>query len=345
MKKPEIKKKIILAKICEKKPGNIPEIYNMQNIADFGLDYKLYDYQQKALSNILNCLYLYFNNKKKFYELYQNNGLDTDFEKNLHITYADKSFDFYNRFYQKKNSVIPFKNFINRASFWMATGSGKTLVMIKLIQILFNLIQAGEIPKKNILILAPKENILSQIKQQIETFNKSYKLTIKLKSLKNFAKTARQGDMFASESVTVFYYRADNISDKDNVSVKKDAYKQRIDYENILNNGNWYLLLDEAHKGIKDASKRQQYYTALSKNGFLFNFSATFVELIDIVTTVYNFNLKEFIAAGYGKRLKIMNSEYKYFDKKNKEFSEKEREKIILKSLITLAAVKKEKKK
>ena len=42
-----------------------------------------------------------------------------------------------------------------------------------------------------------------------------------------------------------------------------------------------------------------------------------------------NFNLKEFISAGYGKHLKVMNSEYKSFNKrKDKDFNKEEREKI-----------------
>lgn len=342
----EIEKKIILEKFCKIEPPNLPDIYKMQDIANFGLDYKLYDYQQKALTNILNCLYLYFNNKDEFYKLYQRSGLDKEFEEELNITISDLSYKFFKDLYNIDRYIIPFKHFINRASFWMATGSGKTLVMIKLIEILFNLIRANEIPEKNILILAPKDDILNQIKKHIEIFNKSYKLNIKLESLKNFAKASHQRELLSPESLTVFYYRADNISDKENVSFRKDSDKQRIDYESVLNEGRWYVILDEAHKGIKDTSKRQQYYTALSRNGFLFNFSATFTELIDIIATVYNFNLKEFIKAGYGKRLKIMNSEYKSFNKRaEKEFNEKERQKIVLQSLITLTAVKKAKEK
>ena len=34
------------------------------------------------------------------------------------------------------NGHISFQQFINRADFWMATGSGKTLVIIKLVEIL-----------------------------------------------------------------------------------------------------------------------------------------------------------------------------------------------------------------
>ena len=75
----------------------------------------------------------------------------------------------------------------------------------------------------------------------------------------------------------------------------------------------------------------------------LVNFSATFADILDISTTVYNFNLKRFIEAGYGKLIKISNEEYINFNsRRDNELSENEKQKIVLKSLITFSAVKKE---
>lgn len=67
------------------------------------------------------------------------------------------------------------------------------------------------------------------------------------------------------DDVYVFYYRADLLSTEDKEKV--------IDYRKYPRN--WYLILDEAHKGDKTDSKRQAIFTALSKEGFMFNFSAT----------------------------------------------------------------------
>jgi len=80
------------------------------------------------------------------------------------------------------------------------------------------------------------------------------------------------------QDMTVFYYRSDNLSD--------EQKERLIDFHNYENNGKWYLLLDEAHKGDKEDSKRQHIYSILSRAGFLFNFSATFTDPRDILTAM-----------------------------------------------------------
>ena len=56
-------------------------------------------------------------------------------------------------------------------SFWMATGSGKTLVIVKLLEILGKLIKENKIPKKDILFLTYREDLLEQFKNHINEFN------------------------------------------------------------------------------------------------------------------------------------------------------------------------------
>jgi hypothetical protein len=86
------------------------------------------------------------------------------------------------------------------------------------------------------------------------------------------------------------------------------------------------VLLDEAHKGDREDSKRQHIYSILSRNGFLFNFSATFTDPRDIATTVYNFNLSEYIRRGYGKHLLVLQQELRAFkDKEDYSADEKRR--------------------
>jgi hypothetical protein len=136
--------------------------------------------------------------------------------------------------------------------------------------------------------------------------------------------------MFGSQELTVFYYRSDNLSDEQ---------KERIiDFHNYENNGKWYLLLDEAHKGDKDDSKRQHIYNILSRNGFLFNFSATFTDQRDIKTTAAEFNLASFIEKGYGKHISLLKQENRAFRDKE-DFSNEEKQRIVLQSLLTLAYV------
>lgn len=348
---------IILQKLIERERENleIPSEWHYRDLKKFGLNWELFSYQQKAIQDITDFLYLLYrdwnekdkeyekerklgNNKQNIIDLYRNNGLDKELENSLAITEENGNFKFLSDFFPA-GTRIDFKNFINRAAFWMATGSGKTLVMIKLLAVLGDLIDKKIIPQKDILILAPKDGILKQIKEHIDEFNKSTEITINLKNLKEYEKVKNQQSIFSKNEITVFYYRADNIASKDMVAKKKDG--QRLNYESIYNNGNWYLILDEAHKGEKETSKRQQYFMALTKNGFLFNFSATFTDYLDITTTVFDYKLDTFLKEGYGKKLYVADSSFQHFNRRTEnDFSKNDKKDIISQSLIVLALTK-----
>ena len=111
------------------------------------------------------------------------------------------------------------------------------------------------------------------------------------------------------------------------------------DYRTYENNGKWYILLDEAHKGGKEDSKRQAYYKVMAREGFLFNFSATFTDDEDIVTTVKKYNPEEFVKEGHGKNIYLNKQEYDAFRYREHEINHKERQRIVLKSLVTLGFV------
>ena len=258
-----------------------------------------------------------------------------DFSVKKYETRADQakpeerimSLKFFPNLLRRKDEDIPYQRLINRMCFWMATGSGKTLVMVKLVEYLHRLKEHGEIPPYNILILAPSDHLIGQIRRTIEEFNQ-FGLYIDFVHLRESGKTSqvRLGD-----SVTVYYHRSDNLSD-----IQKDALTNYRKYEN---DGKWYVLLDEAHKGGKEDSKRQAYYAIMSRQGFLFNFSATFTDPEDIVTTVKKYNLEEFIKNGHGKNIYLNEREYDVFKHRDQEISHEERRKIVLKSLIALAYV------
>ncbi|WP_018249093.1 DEAD/DEAH box helicase family protein [Orenia marismortui] len=340
-------KKRLLKNIIDDNYINLPEYYHNLNLTRFGLKKKLFDYQIEALKNILTVIHYYYDSKEKLFEKYQNNDT-TSLLKQLNIYQDNDNFDFLKEYYpiNKKNDgtfYIDFKELINRASIWMATGSGKTLVMIKLIELLYKMANKGFIPNKPIMILAPDNDILSQIKEHIMEFNETSDVKINLKSLKEFETSYNMKlDFYSQQSLTIFYYESTNISNKENVSQKSDG--KRIDYESIYNNGNWYILLDEAHKGDSEYSRRQQYYNILSQNGFLFNFSATFTDDIDLVTTAVEFNLSTFVSRGFGKHIKIVDEEFRGFKESQADkLTDEEKQRIILKSLLLFTAIKKNK--
>jgi hypothetical protein len=209
----------------------------------------------------------------------------------------------------------------------MATGSGKTLVIIKLIELLKEIIKRGEIPDYDILFLTYRDDLIEQFKKRLEEYNEGRENKILVYDLKDYEKVKRNS-LFKENFV--FYYKSILFSEKEK--------EKEVDFRNYFNDGKWYIILDEAHKGDKEESKRQHIFSILSKNGFLFNFSATFDDIRDLVTTCFEYNLSTFIEKGYGKKIYISEYEAKAF---KDELKEKDKLKVILKASILLAYIKK----
>lgn len=311
---------------------NLPAKWQDFDFGRFSSDKTLFDFQKQGLQNALKALWLFYkekkSDKKQFFEQYQANGFEANFDYDLsrerksagHLLEFDQD-------YPITNEKITFEHFINRMSFWMATGSGKTLIIVKLIDLLGQLIQRKEIPKNDILFLAHRDDLLEQFKNHVNEFNSfNFETKINLKSLRDYESVKRENSLpFAKNEITVFYYRSDLISDE---------HKEKIvNFKNYDNNGKWYILLDEAHKGDKEDSKRQVLYSILSRNGFLFNFSATFTDPRDYATCVFNFNLSKFIEEGYGKHIYVSQTNVEGFRDKT-DFAPIEKQKIVLKTLI-----------
>ena len=317
---------------------NIPVDWLGVDFKRFSKEKSLFDYQQKALENSLKALYLYYEefkgNKSDFYKHYQNNGLSEDL--NYNVKKESKTIKYlleYDKDFPVIDDKISFEHFINRMSFWMATGSGKTLIIVKLIELLYYLMENNKIPKKDILFLTYRDDLLEQFQKHVSEFNSaSHDIFISPINLKLYDETKHNSTLKFANNIDVYYYRSDLISDK-----QKDKI---INYKNYDNNGNWYIILDEAHKGDREDSKRQIFYSILSRNGFMFNFSATFTDERDYATCVYNFNLEKFIQEDYGKHIYVSKENIKALENKDAT-SETEKQKILLKIFILLAAINK----
>jgi hypothetical protein len=319
--------------------------------ARFSKDKMLFDFQKQGLQNALKGLWLYFKDKKgekqSLYNHYLANNSTENFDYDLKKKVEGKTAKFlleYDKDYPATDSLpagasaqagkIPFAHFINRMSFWMATGSGKTLIIVKLIELLGKLIAEKELPGRDILFLAHRDDLLDQFKNHVEEFNSfNFDTKINLKNLRDYESVKRESALpFAKNEITVFYYRSDLISDEQKEKI--------VNFRNYDNSGKWYVLLDEAHKGDKEDSKRQVLYSILSRNGFLFNFSATFTDPRDFTTCAFNFNLSRFVEEGYGKHIYVSSAEISAFRGRG-DFSPIEKQKIVLKSLLLLTYINK----
>ncbi len=182
------------------------------------------------------------------------------------------------------------------------------------------------------LVLTHREDLLQQLRDHVNDYNTGGVVPhLHLRELREYPEAKREHPaLLGHQELTVFFYRSDNLS---------DTQKERIiDFRNYDNYGEWYLLLDEAHKGDKEDSKRQHIYNILSRNGFLFNFSATFTDPRDRLTTAYEFNLASFIQGGYGKHVSLLRQENRAF-KDKEDFTNEEKQRIVLQSLLMLAYV------
>ncbi|MEK7103905.1 MAG: DEAD/DEAH box helicase family protein, partial [Patescibacteria group bacterium] len=318
---------------------NLPAKWQVFDFGRFSKDKTLFDFQKEGLKNAIKGLHLYFKDKKgdkqSLFNLYQANGFTENFDYNLNRERkAAKYLLDYETDYPVVHNKISFAYFINRMSFWMATGSGKTLIIVKLIEFLGKLIAEKELPERDILFLAHREDLLDQFKNHIEEFNSfNFDTRINLKNLRDYESVNRENALpFIKNEITVFYYRSDLISDE---------HKEKIvNFRNYDNNGRWYILLDEAHKGDREDSKRQILYSILSRNGFLFNFSATFTDPRDEATCVFNFNLSKFVEEGCGKHIYVSSAEISAFRGQD-DFSPIEKQKIVLKTLLLLTYINK----
>jgi len=329
--------------------ADLPPAWQDHDLVAFSPTKRLWSYQQEALQYALKALWKYYEDfrdfsegepgtaneerKERLWQWYQDNGL----EEGLDIPLGKQKRDvraLLEDYYSAEDGRIPYRHFINRMGFWMATGSGKSLVLIKLVEILWRLMRRGEIPPHPVLALTARDDLLAQLKAHVEEFNKERTgFCVHLANLKSYPDVQRSSLPIVGEhELIVFFYRADNLSDEQ---------KERIlDFRSYENGGRWYVLLDEAHKGDKEDSKRQHIYSILSRNGFLFNFSATFTDPRDVLTTVYNFNLSEFVRAGYGKHICILRQENRVF-KDKEDYTGAEKQRVVLKALLMLAYARK----
>ncbi|TPH78176.1 restriction endonuclease subunit R [Helicobacter pylori] len=312
--------------------NEINEPLEMLDFKSFDNNKELLDYQQQALINAFRMLIAYFRdfkeNKKEFYAFYQK-----------HYSFANCDFakkklnPLLKSYFKVENGCVKFENFINRLAFYMATGSGKTIVIIKLVELLSVAIRMGLIPKKNIMFFSANEHLIKQFEKEIEKYNrnKDYSKQIDFKNLKSVTHKdfhrAPKGSFI--EKITLFYYRADLMSDE-------ESKENLLNYKDYWDNGENYVILDEAHKGNKTESKRQAIFSLLSLKGFLFNFSATFTEESDLITAVYNLSVGEWVKLGYGKESVLLKKNNLSAFKDLKDLNDREKEIALLKALLLL---------
>jgi hypothetical protein len=187
---------------------------------------------------------------------------------------------------------------LNKVAFWMATGSGKTLLMhVNLLQYRHYLEKCGRERELNrVILLTPNEGLSHQ-------------------HLEEFQLSGIDAELFSKDGRGLFTGRAVEIIDihklRDEMGEKTVAVEA---FE-----GNNLVFVDEGHRGTSsEGGAWMQKRNQLCENGFSFEYSATFGQAIKASTDrsleptyaksiLFDYSYKYFYGDGYGKDYHILN--------------------------------------
>ncbi len=186
---------------------------------------------------------------------------------------------------------------LNKLAFWMATGSGKTLLMhANILQYQHALTRHGRRRELNhILLLTPNEGLSRQHLREFEAAGIPAEL---------FDKDSR--GLFSGQSVEILEVTRlrDEMGDR---TIAIDAFE-----------GNNLVLVDEGHRGASGGEEGawMRFRNALCEKGFSFEYSATFGQAVKgspkltelyAKSTLCDYSYRYFYGDGFGKDYQILN--------------------------------------
>ena len=186
---------------------------------------------------------------------------------------------------------------INKLAYWMATGSGKTLLMhANILQYQHALEKHGRGRELNrTLLLTPNEGLSQQHLREFQTAGIDAEL---------FNKDGR--GLFSGRAVEILEVTKlrEDMGDK---TIAIDAFE-----------GNNLVLVDEGHRGASGGEDGawMRYRNALCEKGFSFEYSATFGQAVKgkpkltevyAKSTLFDYSYRYFYGDGFGKDYQILN--------------------------------------
>lgn len=188
---------------------------------------------------------------------------------------------------------------LNKIAFWMATGSGKTLLMhCHIRQYLYYLGKAGKRHELNrIILLTPNEGLSRQHKEEFEL-------------------SGIEAEFYDKDGATLFTGRGVDIIDIHKLRETSGDKTVAVDtFE-----GNNLVLVDEGHRG-SGGEEWMEKRARLCATGFSFEYSATFGQAIKAASgakqkaltqtyakcILFDYSYKFFYNDGFGKDFNILN--------------------------------------
>ena len=203
-----------------------------------------------------------------------------------------------------------------KLAFWMATGSGKTLIMhINYWQ--FLKYQAGKLD--NIILITPNEGLSKQHADEMKKSGVPCRL---------YSQNSHGITLFQDEVLVIDIFKLTEEKKGAGVRVEVDYFE-----------GNNLVFIDEGHKGQATEEKTwKRLRERLGRYGFIFEYSATFGQVIgpgnkDLLeeyskAIIFDYSYKHFYSDGYGKDFYVYNLS-------EKSFQEEFRELILTGNLLT----------
>ena len=188
---------------------------------------------------------------------------------------------------------------LNKLAFWMATGSGKTLLMhahvLRYRRLLMRHGRARDLNR--ILLLTPNEGLSRQ-------------------HLREFEAAGIEAEIFSKENRGLFTGQAVEILE---ITKLRDEMGDRTVAVEAFE-GNNLVLIDEGHRGAAagEDGAWMRFRNALCEKGFSFEYSATFGQavkgnpaLADLYArgTLFDYSYRWFYGDGFGKDYRILNLE------------------------------------
>jgi len=204
----------------------------------------------------------------------------------------------------KKNDIFFSRHDMNKLAFWMATGSGKTLLMhINVMQFQRYNIGAHRMDFDNILLITPSETLSKQHIEEMEQSSIPCALFHDLSRGLLFDKV--QGDII-------------KVLDIHKLTEEKTGAGVTIDIEEFGSNN--LVFVDEGHKGT-GGTKWRKFREFVAQEGFTFEYSATFGQAIAATSArdatdlleeygksiLFDYSYPYFYNDGYGKDYRIIN--------------------------------------
>ncbi len=201
---------------------------------------------------------------------------------------------------------------LNKIAYWMATGSGKTLLMhINILQYQhYRKLHNHAEPLNRILLLTPNDGLSRQ-------------------HLAEFELSGIQAELFQKEGRSLFTGKAVEVIDIH--KLREESGDKTIAVEAF--EGNNLVLVDEGHRGAsgKETGEWMKRRNQLCENGFSFEYSATFgqamkasgnkaLEQTYAHCILLDYSYKYFYGDGYGKEYRILNLEEDHEESRRRRY-------------------------